>query len=431
MKPGLILVILCILEVLFATFLINTLGPYVSSLLLFSVSVGIGFVFLRIAGGKTDEAAQPVNVKPLAWVPVVQWVLFAAAAWFIIAQLKHIWWYELTYHTDKGSSDVIPQITTLVQRFLHGEQPYYPIPFKDYTLYPTYLPLQWLPYIPLELAHKDYRWVPTIAMMLAAFYYFLTHRKREGNVFSQLLLPVWPLVVWGAFILHASEMFVFAVEGLIAAYYFAVAESLKKNNVWLIGLTAAVCLLSRYSIVLWLPLCVALYWLAGQRRQALIVTGISAVLIVVLYWWPFLRLNPDIFINGYNYHTRAAYAQWMQDLNHNNGEVYLYNGLGFTPYALKLLPGDEGNILMWYKRIHIGMCLLTLAMLAWGYVRGRKRYALNDYLLFSFKIYLTVFYVFIQIPYKYLYLVPIFLSVSLLGRAMRHRPVKETQTLAP
>lgn len=424
-----ILFLLCCLELLFATYLINTLGPYVSSVLLFSISVGIGIVYLKISAA--PESALPgreIKLSPRI-TTLLQWAVFTGITYFIFAKLKHLWWYEITYPNPKnGSSDVIPQITTLVQRFLRGEQPYYNIPFAEYDLYPTYLPLQWLPYIPLEIVHKDYRWVPTFAMWFACFYYFLIHRRAAGNTLWSLAVPYWPMVVWTVFILHDNGAFVYTVEGLIAAYYFFVAESIKRRNALLLAIAISVCLMSRYSIIFWVPLCLALHFMAGKRRDALLIAGMAAVFFIGIYWFPFLRKDPRIFINGYNYHTNAALAEWMRDLAKNNGSANLFNGLGFTPFALKLLPGNEGHILMLYKNIHLIACALCVIILALVYRRHKAKYPLHAFLLFSFKIYLTIFYVFIQIPYKYLFFVPFFVSVSLLGEAYKRGGVKEKQT---
>lgn len=426
-----LLFLLCCLELLFATYLINTLGPYVSSLLLLGISLGIGIVYLKIASQPiVRPEGKLIELSPKV-LNILQWVVFALLTYYIFAKLKHLWWYEITYpNPAHGSSDVIPQITTLVQRFLHGEQPYYDIQFPEYTLYPTYLPLQWLPYIPLELAHKDYRWVPTFAMWLACLYYFITHRKSIGNTLWDLAVPYWPIIVWTIFVFHDNLAFVYSVEGLIAAYYFFLAEGIKRRNTVFLAIAVSVCLLSRYSVIFWVPLCLALHFIAGNRKQALIIGGTSLVLFVLIYWYPFLRKDPHIFINGYNYHTKAALLEWMHDLEKNNGSANLFNGLGLTPFAFKFLPGNEAHILTLYKVVHLVACSLCVLILGFLYYRNRGKYSLHVFLLFSFKVYLTIFYVFIQIPYKYLFLVPYFVSVCLLGAAFRHGHVKEKQTFS-
>lgn len=427
----LLLFLLCLLELLFATFFILPLGPYVTSLLLLSISLGIAILYLKIATQPTLPGQQNSNRIPPLAITILQWALFGTLTYFTFAELKFLWWYELTYpNPGHGGSDIIPQITALVQRFLHGEQPYYPIKFSEYDLYPTYLPLQWLPYIPLELVQKDYRWVPTFAMWFACAYFFITHRKHYNNSIWAVIIPVWPLVIWFSFIWHDNLAFVYCVEGLIASYYFFTAESIKKQNVAFLAITVSVCLLSRYSIIFWVPLCLALHFVAGKRREALIIAGTALIFFITIYWFPFLRKDGNIFINGYNYHTSAALQEWLHDLAKNNGTANLYNGLGLTPYALKFLPGNEASVLSIYKVVHFAACAECVVILGLIFVRNRSKYPLHVFLLFSFKVYLTIFYMFIQIPYKYLFLVPFFTSACLLGAAFSHTHVKEKQTFA-
>ncbi len=411
-----LLFLLCCLEVLFSTWLIGTLGPYASALLLFGISLGIPFLYLRLS---SEPASQPTierwRIPPMA-AKVIQWVLFLVISYILFAKLKHLWWYFQKYGDPVSSSDVIPQIQALVTRFLAGEQPYYTIHFKEYDLFPTYLPMQWMPYILTELAHKDYRWVPAIALWGASLYYFLNNRTRGAASVWQLLVPVWPLVVWYVFMIHDNKVYVYTVEGLIAAYYFFVAQRIHKPNVLMLAVGISLCLLSRYSIVFWVPLCMALYFVAGRRREAFFICAIAALFFVAFYWYPFLRKDSSIFMSGYAYHTRAALGEWLRDLQVFDGGVYLRNGMGFTCFAFALLPGDPAQILATYKVIHLAACGLTVAGLFWFYVRRRAVYALPDFLLFSFKVYLTVFYTFIQIPYKYLFFVPVIVSAVLLGR---------------
>lgn len=426
MRP--LLFLFCILELLFTTWLTGALGSYVSPLVVLGLSLGIAILFLKIAV-RTGEVQPLAALVPARLITLGQWALFLGISCYIIAKLQHLWAMEYTYHeVGKMNSDVIPQITTLVERFLHGEQPYYPIKFTEYSLYPTYLPFQWMPYIPLQLLNIDLRWLPTMAMWAACCYFFLRHRKTAAGGLWDMVIPIWPLVLWAAYILHDNRMFIFLVEGLIAGYYFLAAESIKSHKAMLIAISVSLCLLSRYSIIFWVPLCMLLHFASGKRRDALVIAAVAIGFFLVFYWLPFLRRDASVFINGYTYHTNAAHDEWLRDIATHQGKVYLYNGLGFTSFAMLLLPGNEGHILMLYKNIHLFMCALTILVLALMYIRNKDKYPLHTFLLFSFKVYLTIFYAFIQIPYKYLFFVPVVVSLSLLGAAFRPAGVKEKQT---
>jgi hypothetical protein len=229
---------------------------------------------------------------------------------------------------------------------------------------------------------------------------------------------------------HDNEIFIFGVEGLLAGYYLFVAESISKRSIIPLAIGISLCLLSRYSIIFWVPLCVLLCFVAANRKNALIICLTVLLFFVAFYWFPFLRKDASIFMKGYAYHTNAAYYEWLRDLNVYGGKVYLFNGLGFTAYAMKFVSGDLHFKLAFYKTLHLSLCILTVSGLGWYYIRSRQRYPLRVFLLFSFKVYLAVFYAFIQIPYKYLYFVPIIVSASLLGAAFRRNSVNETANLA-
>lgn len=421
-----LLVLLCCAEILLATYLMNVAGPFWSPVLFLGTSLAIALVYLRV---RSQAAA---TTAPFALPPVVitvgQAAVFMGCAFYIVSKLKFVWWYHLMYQYPPGSSDIIPQVEALVQRFLSGSAPYRLIHFTDYQLYPTYLPLQWLPYIPCELAHKDYRWIPVLAMLAASVYYFVSKRKMEGDPISRLLLPSWPLFIWIMLLLNDNNSFIFTIEGLIAGYYFFVAESTGKKNIWPLAIGISLCLFSRYSIIFWVPLCIAVLAMAGQKKNAMIVAGTAAVFFVFVYWLPFLRVDPEIFIKGYRYHTLAAFGEWERDIA-IAGKNYLNNGLGFTSYAIAWFPGDLHNKLALYKNLLFAVCLLTVALLGFGYYRSRGKYDVNTYLLFSFKIYIAVFYALIQIPYRYLFFTPLVITAALLGGAFMPR-VKNNTILA-
>ena len=407
-----LLLLLCIIELLLVTWLQNFAGPLVSPLLFLASSFGIGFVYLRMSNAPqfpvVPQRMHPVLIFALQLLP------FIVLSYLVFKTNKTIWWWHATIDKGVDKSDIIPQITTLVKRFQGYEQPYYPIPYPGYQLFPTYLPLQWMPYILTEWLHKDYRWIPVAGLWLSSLYFFIKTRDASGPLALRVLLPVWPLIAWYAIVMQDNDMFKLTVEALIAGYYLFVAASIRGRIVWPLAVGIAVCLLSRYSIIFWVPLCLGCYYLAGERKKALIIAGTTVAMFIIFYWLPFLRKDPMLFFKGYQYHTAAAYGEWLNDLQNLKGKFYLYNGLGFTAWALKLLPGDLKQVLSIYQKVHIMLCITTVAGLFYYYRKNRAMVNTNTFLLFALKIYLAVFYAFIQIPYKYLYIVPVIISSALL-----------------
>jgi hypothetical protein len=109
-----------------------------------------------------------------------------------------------------------------------------------------------------------------------------------------------------------------------------------------------------------------------------------------------------------------------------NGKNYLNNGLGFTSCAIAWFPGDLHHKLALYKNILFAVCLLAVALLGFVFYRSRGKYDVSTYLLFSFKIYIAVFYAFIQIPYRYLFFTPLIITAALLGGAFMPRVKNNT-----
>src|SRR5436190_1630885 len=103
-----LLFFLCCCEVLFSTWLINTLGPYVSSLLVFSISIGIAFLYLKISAqpALATPPGEPWKISPRV-ATIIQWVFFIVLSYIIFAKLKHLWWYFQKYGDPISGSDVI------------------------------------------------------------------------------------------------------------------------------------------------------------------------------------------------------------------------------------------------------------------------------------------------------------------------------------
>jgi hypothetical protein len=418
----LLLLILSLLEIFLVTSLQNFAGPYLSPLLLLIVSLSISFLYLRIRN-ISDNGIQENNERTKNVTKILQIVIFCLSSWLIYLHLVKL--FVSNPILDKTfNSDIIPQIKFLVKRYLHGEQPYYTIKFNNYELYPTYLPFQWAPYLLAEWLQTDYRWIPSFAFWFVSLYFFIKNtliERGNKNLILQLIIPIWPLIVWGLFIKNDNDLVIYSVEALIAAFYLFVSESIFQKYIFQLAIGIAICLFSRYSLIFWAPLCISSYFIKGEKKKALIVIFTLALFFIIFYWFPFLRKDPLIFLKGYAYHTNAAYYEWQGDIEHHAGAVYLFNGLGFTAWAMKLIPGSLYHILNTYRFIHILLCVLIIITLLFYLIRMRRTINLQVFLLFSFKIYLSVFYAFIQIPYKYLYIVPVIVSASLLIDALNKK----------
>lgn len=411
-----LLFLLCLFELLLVTYWKNCAGPFISPVLFFIASISIAVIYIR----------QPVVVETQtsfrynAIYKSIQIILFIGLSVFIFISLRHIWaTYEVSMNA-VDRSDVIPQVMYLVRRFNSGQQPYYTIPFP-WKLYPTYLPFQWLPYLLAEWAHKDYRWVPAIALELSCAYLFIKSFLREDlstHPIIKIIGSIWPLIIWAVLIRYDQGLFAITIEALVASYYLLVCTGIFNRRVSTLAIAISFCLLSRYSIVFWVPVCLACYYISGQKKAAYTILLTICLFFIVFYWFPFLRHDPYIFWKGYQYHAQAALYDWTH-------EHYLYNGLGFSSFAVRYLPGTIGTRLHIYQAMHLLACVTTFILCVYYYKKKKHQYDLKKYLLFSLKIYLTVFYLFLQTPYNYLYIVPLMISAGILGSAVRSPEKKD------
>ena len=414
-----VLFILCFFELLLFTWLRNFVGPYISPVLLLLCSLGIGFCFLKIDASTNYLVPQNANnyfgAKKRRITAGLGIVAFLGMSWVMFDLLRNIWKIAPISMNVIQQSDVIPQIMFLVARYKAGVFPYQVITGWGYDLFPTYLPLQWFPYFFADWLHKDYRWVPAIVLWLACAYFFVKNFSVHAtgiNLLLKIFLPLMPLLVWYAVVQNDGYTYIFTVEELIAGYYLFAATSISNKNVLALSFGIGLCLLSRYSIVFWVPLCMLGYYWAGKRKEVLTMSVVLAFMFIAFYWFPFLRIDKGVFFKGYEYHRIAAFRDWVRG-------SYMHNGLGFSAYAYDFVPGNIERKLFVYQFVHLLACVATVIALGAFYRKRMQCYSLSTFLLFAFKVYLTVFYMFIQTQYSYLYITPLIISSALLVGAFR------------
>jgi len=245
-----------------------------------------------------------------------------------------------------------------------------------------------------------------------SFSYLLFQRKLVNsniNFLNKVIFCIAPWLILLFYMEGAGIMYAHTVESLIAGYYLLFGLSLFSSSIFNKSITTVLCLLSRYSLVLWLPVLALQIAFKGRKK---IITFSSMVLagILCFYVLPFMTVDPSIFMKGYEYHSIAAYKIWAQ----NGTEVpkVLVKGLGLAGYFFEFLEGNSDVKLTAFRQIHIWSLLVFTfisGLIFWVYKeRIRNK---NLFLLGTFKIYLTIFYGLIQIPFAYLFLTPIMISL--------------------
>ena len=411
----LLLILFAVLELLLITYWRNKFGAYVSPIILMTSSFMVAIMYLKSINNNIESNnLSVIKYKNIALGAML--ILFGGLCAIIFFKLKHIFAAIAISETDTSWSDVIPQIFTLTRRFLRGEMPYYPIPYHDHALFPTYLPMQWLPYTIAEKMKIDYRWIPAGILFLSSTYHFIQTISKSQQITVKLgIAALWPVIIWATLIFYDIDLFGVTVESLIAAYYLFTASAVRKGNIYLLATGLCLTLLSRYGIIFWVPCAIAALFFRHGFKPVAKVGAILLLAFLMIYWLPFMRMDSLIFLKGYAYHTNAALGEWRH-LNEQGQPTHLYNGLGIASLIYRLFNSWPLALrLALHQKIHLGVCITYIVALTYWYYRQRSSISLKTFLLFSLKSYLTLFYLFIQIPYAYLFFTPLIVTSVLLA----------------
>ena len=395
------LVLLCFIELGFMTLWRGFLGNSKSALAYFLVQILISILPFALLF-QPEMASR--HFKSLSrGKGVVLLSIGLVAGWVLLRQLY------LSVPDFGKLSDVIPQVQHLSTRFLHFEYPYQPIQFETYVMQPTYLPTHWMPYCAAVLTNIDPRWVSFFVFALAWAAILVVLLKVNTIRWVSTLSLVFPLLVLVAVKYYDPKTWYLSVEMLITGYYLLFGLSLIDQNLMLQRLGLVLCLLSRFSLVFWLPVYALVFYHKHGAKKTVRHFGIVAIACTALYA-PFFINDPLIFSKAQAYYNQATIGEW----NQGGTPSHLYNGLGFAKlyferHRTDLLQG----ILVLRTTLFVLMPLLTLFSIG-VYYKIRKKMDDGLFLICSLKLSLAFFYSFVQIPYSYLFLVPMIISIPLL-----------------
>ena len=330
----------------------------------------------------------------------------------------------IDFHDPTGS-DVIPQVGILVERFLSGIFPYQLISTEwtlNYSLYPTYLPLTWMPFVFPDLLGIDYRWMSFAILILSFFYFFYKTIPWITSLWKVFFIVLIPFLF--LFLLQNDGnigTFAYSIETLIGGYYLIVAMALFSKKNWVRGISLSLCLLSRYSLILWLPVFFYVLFLKEKKSNIFQIGGWIIFSFLVFYIIPFFSQDPTIFSQGFAYHTKAAMITFSSFPWQKAGELPLMlgNGYGFAIYFYEFMDGTVAEKLLAYRSTHfvLSCCSALFSIIIFYKIKDQIDYRI--FLLGTLKIYLVFFYNFIQIPFHYLIFPLVFISLPMIGLLIR------------
>lgn len=391
------------------TFMRNEFGYYGSPVLLYAVGVAACWATYYYTRHRAWSLPLATAGAP-PWKPIVPAV--ALGVWLCVGKLAEAFH---NYPIQIASSDIIPALSIYTKRFLSHELVY--TPFTDelgYFSLPTYLPATWVPYLLPEWLRVDYRWMASLLLLLGIGGYLavLSRLRKSGS--HTFLLAFLPFAFTYAIIRTDASIFGYTVESMIVGYYFLLVAGILLRSWPLQVLALLLCLLSRFSLVFWLPLYLLLVFLQDKRQLAVLLAGALGIGILLLYVVPFMSQDWGMFMRVQAAYTDVAVNEWRH-LNEQGLPYHLYNGVGFGNFFYRFLGGELVDRIRLLKTVHIALLLLITAGSGWLYWRQqapRSDYRIHAVL--TLKLYLITFYAFLQVPYSYLASVGILLSLFLL-----------------
>lgn len=421
-----VMLVLVFLEIGLISFGRAYFGWYWSPIIFTAISLAIGAIPLWI-GAKGSDLSRDAH---FTGSQLFRYILVGLV--FIIGTMYTIQWSVVLWSEHPITvleSDVIPSVQLFAQRLMGGADGlpvYAPYDGFGYRLDPTYLPFQWLPFVVSETMGVDPRWMPLGIWLLGHSFYMLFLAKRKLSIGWTLALAIAPFWILTLIKRTQPQMLYLTIELMDVGYFMFLGWSLLRGNMWSKGIGFMLTLMSRFSHIFWAPFYFLGIFLVQDKLKAVKLGLLVAVSIVLIYIVPFLSNDWESFTRGQGHYTRAAVGAWSTSYDENPMPYDLRHGTGLAIhfYQGKDIPlEDQINVL---RKTHIGLSILTALIVGLGYIFWYKKILQIDYyFLFGLKVYFAVFYGFIQVPYTYLYQVPVFLSLLVLAAAGQGRLLRK------
>ena len=410
-----VLSVFLLLEIIFLFFTKDYVTLTVNATCFFFSSVLFGIAIIAFFYKKSTT----LNTVPLSFnghkKKII--ILLTVVSLVVLIPLQGMIFHQYPIAADK--SDIIPLISIMVKRWLSGSYVYAPSYDLGYLLSPTYLPLQWLPYTIAEVLHFDYRWISQLIWVIA-FIILMSRVLKIDNFYLKLLVFVITYLLYYTIYDRERPMYVNTVEIMIAGYYMLFIMALNTHKVIYIAFAFTACILSRYSLILWMPLWAFVMWSSAQRKEMFKIMGITAVLVLLIYVVPFLSHDWHSFGRSIEHYTRAAVGEW-QHLDERGLPCSIYNGVGFAHLFYEMKGVDINTKIASLQKLDFILCISISFILGVWYWFNKDKIDYRIFLMGSFKIYLAVFLAFIQVPYIYLMVVSIFVSIAIFAEQLRYK----------
>ncbi|MEZ4979697.1 MAG: hypothetical protein R2772_10420 [Chitinophagales bacterium] len=411
-KWSLLILFSFVFELGFHTFFRKLLGVYFSP-----IAISVFGLLLIWAAHNNFQNKNIINLSEKK-ASVIYYLLFYTllGSIFFVLFSKAI----KNFPIDAEFSDVIPTLKYYCTRVLNGEYVYAPINYSTWTVIPNYLTFQWLPFVLAEFFNFDYRYIALIAYYLVLFVWIFSFINKSKESPAILVLKILlPFILLFSFYDRVPSVFGFSIELLIASYYLLLAFGLIRMNAVILIIGLGLCLFSRFSFLFWLPALVVFLYLHFSLKYSLKIALGVFLIGFFSYVLPFMSQDPWVFFKGMQYYADAALGEWVLKAYQSVGEYpdHLGKGIGYAVYFYDFYPGSLEEKLVACRMTHLILsCIITIVIFIAFWIKKAK-WNSPIYLLFSLKLYFIIFYSFIHVPYIYLQLVPLTISLAIVLNA--------------
>lgn len=377
------------------TFARSNINPYLTPILLLLFPVFFGILNLK----SVQDSPLFFNIKPS--LSIILWFFAIALMAYIFAETP------ITI----ALSDTIPIMLSAVKKWLSGEFPYTPVDEGwGYTAFCTYMPMHWIPLTLPYMFNIDVRWIGVLFFVGVNALFFFKNKKKTLTL---LLPPLFLLIIP----IHQFQLLGQTMELMIVAYYMFLVYALFSGKISLQIIAFSLCLLSRYSLVLWLPLWVGLMFFYDSKTKALSLSfGIMAAF-VLIYILPFWAKDTSIFAQAMQYYETSSANIWQMMGDWQKPGEMPYNLKGGSSLAIYFYQYIDGNVLyklqfLKYTQLILSALFVGIAFVAYPFFR--KKISYQHYAIYCLPIYLGIFYAFMLVPFMYLQLVPCGVMMAIL-----------------
>jgi hypothetical protein len=328
-----------------------------------------------------------------------RWWILAMTLICILGSALH--WMEdapLDFH----DADMLPIIKIMSERFIHGawSHVYDVIPEIWGGMHPIYLPAMWMPFSIPIFFNVDPRWTTVVALFILASLFIWRiqplHRK-SGPIFFAAFLLIW----W---LLNAqnSGLLVYTEEGIVILFYSFLALALLSKNGWLIGMATSLCVLSRYSLVGWIPAMLVFFIYTKDFKNLLRICLMGIFFFLALVLIPFGWKTFLTFTTIPSEYIRFSERVWK------DASVVFHESLGFAKFF-----GPKNIVLQHRLLIFSALVFPTIFMIICLALSKSFQLQKEHLPIATLKITLVIFYTLVDVPYLYLFYTGSFLSLFL------------------